>query len=171
MTNGRKTIGGKQPKCLADANRGLNEQAAENRKIAFELRKRRYTYQEIADELHVSIKTAHQYVNAYWEEIKDTTQEVAELVRERELGTLDALQKRLTPIALEHTDPTDLPRGEFQLKVIDRLLRIQERRAKLLGLEAPQKVDVNSGVKMDPEKVLAAVLKFSPALHRGNGTS
>lgn len=58
MTNGRKTIGGNQPKCLADANRGANEQAAENRKIAFELRKRRYTYQEIADNLHVSIKTA-----------------------------------------------------------------------------------------------------------------
>ncbi len=159
MHNGRKTIGGNQPKCLADANRGANEQAAENRKIAFELRKRRYTYQEIADHLDVSIKTAHQYVNAYWEEIKDTTAEVAEQVREMELASLDEIYKRWAPVALESED------SELALKVIDRLLKIQERRAKLLGLETPAKVDMMTGVKMDPEKVLAAVREFSPALY------
>ncbi len=60
---------------------------------------------------------------------------------------------------------------DVSLRIVDRLLRIQERRAKLLGLEAPQKMDVTAGHKLDPAEVLAAVRKFSPALYRGNGTS
>ncbi len=109
-----------------------------------------------------SIKTAHQYVNAYWEEIKDTTGELAEQVREMELASLDKLYKCWAPIALQIED------SELALKIIDRLLKIQERRAKLLGLEAPAKVDMTPGMKWDPEKVLEAVRKYSPALHRGN---
>ncbi len=46
-----------------------------------------------------------------------------------------------------------------------------ERRAKLLGLEAPAKVDMITGVKMDPEKVLAAVREFSPALYNHRSKS
>ncbi len=83
--------------------------------------------------MRVSIKTAHQYVNAYWEEIKDTTAEVAEQVREMELASLDQMYKRWAPVALESEDP------ELALKVIDRLLKIHERRAKLLGWRLPPK--------------------------------
>ncbi len=84
---------------------------------------------------------------------------VSEQVRDQELASLDEIYKRWAPVALKSED------SELALKVIDRLLKIQERRAKLLGLEAPAKVDVMTGVKMDPEKVLAAVREFSPALY------
>ncbi len=84
---------------------------------------------------------------------------VAEQVRDQELASPAEIYKRWAPMALESED------SELALKVIDRLLKIQERRAKLLGLEAPAKVDMMTGVKMDPEKVLAAVREFSPALY------
>ncbi|MDQ3622345.1 MAG: hypothetical protein M3463_07645 [Verrucomicrobiota bacterium] len=90
----------------------------------------------------MSIKTAHQYVNAYWEEIKDNTAELAEQVREIELASLDRMSRRWAPVALESED------NELALKVTDRLLKIQERRAKLLGLEAPAKVDMTTRVRL-----------------------
>ncbi|MDQ3621730.1 MAG: hypothetical protein M3463_04460 [Verrucomicrobiota bacterium] len=133
--------------------------AVENRPVAFELRKQGYTYREIAGQMGVSIKTAHGYVNDYWHEIKDTTDELAEVVRDRELANLDAWHKTWAPEVLRTENP------EMAMKIIDRLLKIQERRAKLLGLEAPAKVDMMTGVKMDPEKILAAVREFSPALY------
>ena len=128
------------------------------------MRKQSYTYREIAQRLGVPVASAYRYVNDHWQEISDATDEVAELVRDLELEKLDRLERILSP-------KVDADNMDVSLRIVDRLLRIQERRAKLLGLEAPQKRDVLAGHKLDPAEVLAAVREFSPALYRGNGTS
>ncbi len=94
------------------------------------MRKQSYTYREIAQRLGVPVASAYRYVNDHWQEISDATDEVAELVRDLELEKLDRLERILSP-------KVDADNMDVSLRIVDRLLRIQERRAKLLGLEAP----------------------------------
>ena len=60
--------------------------------------------------------------------LAETAQEAADEVRALELARLDALLAALWP---QQGEPA----------VVDRVLRIMERRAKLLGLDAPTRVD------------------------------
>lgn len=93
---------------------------------AMELRKAGRTYEEIATELNCSIAGAWKSVNRYLVERREQIAESANEVREIELQRLEAA----TLLAMEHIRAGDL-------SGIDRLLRVQERRAKLLGLDAP----------------------------------
>ncbi|MDQ3622219.1 MAG: hypothetical protein M3463_06990 [Verrucomicrobiota bacterium] len=61
-------------------------------------------------------------MNDHWAEIKDTTDELAEVVRDRELANLNAWHKTWAPEVLRAENP------EMAMKIIDRLLKIQERR-------------------------------------------
>lgn len=148
-----------QPKPLRDANRGQAEQAALNRKKAFELRAKRQTYQQIGDTLGVSGKTAWGYVEEHWRELKELTKEEAEMLRHIELQTLDQMEARWAPLATAaELDVQKLMKGkdgpvvihlqayDAGLKAVDRVLKIQERRARLLGLDMPEKIE-HSGPK------------------------
>lgn len=138
-----------------NGNWGETEAAADRRKEAFELRKRKMPYRKIAEVLDVSVSTAFSYVEEYWKELEAATKETAEQVRNQELETLDELEARWAPLALhEGLNVSKLiegPDGEVKhirledydagLKAVDRLLKIHERRSKLLGLDAAQKVE------------------------------
>lgn len=68
--------------------------------------------------------------------LKKTLQEPADELRQLELARLDDMLKAIAP----HV-------AAGNLTAIDRALKIQERRARLVGLDAPMKQDVTSGGK------------------------
>jgi transcriptional regulator len=98
---------------------------------ALELRKRGMNYTQIGEKLGCARSTACRYVLSELENLADKCREEAVHVRDLELQRLDDLY--LVAYA-EVEDGNDLP-------AIDRCLRIMERRAKLLGLDAAEKVE------------------------------
>jgi predicted transcriptional regulator len=98
---------------------------------ALELRKRGMNYTQIGEKLGCARSTACRYVLSELENLADKCREEAVHVRDLELQRLDALY--LIAYA-EVEDGNDLAG-------IDRCLRIMERRAKLLGLDAAEKVE------------------------------
>lgn len=95
--------------------------AAEKRAEALELRALGYSYQAIADEVGYASKGAAH--NAVAKGLADIPREAAEQARELELGRLDDLQMAAMNGAMA---------GD--LFAIDRVVKIVESRAKLLGL-------------------------------------
>ncbi len=99
---------------------------------ALELRKRGMNYTQIGEKLGCARSTACRYVLSELENLADKCREEAAQVRDLELQRLDALYL----VAYAEVEGGNVP-------AIDRCLRIMERRAKLLGLDAAEKVDVN----------------------------
>jgi DNA-binding Lrp family transcriptional regulator len=90
------------------------------------------SYQSIADELGLSKPTVYEAIGRA---LEDLVREPAERVRGQEVKRLDAMLEALWQQARVCDD------REIQLKTIDRVIKIQERRAKLLGLDAPERVE------------------------------
>lgn len=105
---------------------------AERRLKALDLRKKGFSYTQIGTKLDCSRQTACRYVISELEALADKCREEAAQVRDLELQRLDALYL----VAYAEVEEGNVP-------AIDRCLRIMERRAKLLGLDAAEKVDVN----------------------------
>lgn len=103
--------------------------AAERRRIAIELRKAGATYEEIGRSLGISKQSAYESVTRALAEIKAKTTDAADAVKTIELERLDAMFKGLWPSA---------SKGNPQ--AVEKALRVMERRAKLLGIDAPTKV-------------------------------
>lgn len=103
------------------------EVAAERRIQALEMRKQGHSYRVIGERLGVSAATAFGDVKKELDKLAKVAGEIAEDVRAIELQRLDDMLAALWPEAMLG-NPV----------VIDRVLRIQERRAKLLGLDAPE---------------------------------
>ncbi|MEV0915435.1 hypothetical protein AB0I93_14340 [Streptomyces sp. NPDC049967] len=126
---------------------------AEREAEAARLRSRGWTYQRIADELGWSNKgDAHHAVQKV---LRDTVQEAGDDLRALELTRLDALYVAATEVLerehitvsngriVSRDDGTPILDDAPVLQAIDRLLKIQERRSRLLGLDAPVKKDVS----------------------------
>ena len=100
---------------------------AEKRRRALELRKAGASYEQIAESLGYRSKSgAHDAVTGA---LRDMLREPAEQVRTLELSRLDDILMSIW---------TRVRAGE--VAAIDRALRLAERRARLLGLDAPVKV-------------------------------
>jgi len=130
------------------------------RKTAFEMQKRRkevanlylkgYTQQQIADKLEVSRQTINgdvQAVLAQWRD--ETSHDMSERVAKQAMELADmrlrawsAYQKAVG----ENRDGQSekRPRSEKELNALALLLRIQEREAKLYGLDAPNRTEVST---------------------------
>ena len=110
-------------------------EAHERRQTALALRRRAFTYRRIAAEMGVSEASAYNYVKDAYAELNRVQNESAEALREQELDKLDELEQRLSDL---------LPDAEADAvtKLTGQLLRIAERRAKLLGLDAPTRTQV-----------------------------
>lgn len=96
---------------------------------ALELRKAGNSYAEIANAL--GYKTSSGAYRAVMTALKKTLQDPSEEVRQLEIERLDAMLMAMW-------EKRDKP------MYADRILRIMERRAKLLGLDAPTKTDLTS---------------------------
>ena len=98
---------------------------------ALELRKRGLNYTQIGKKLGCHRSTACRYVLSELENLADKCREEAAHVRDLELQRLDDLYLIAYRAIIDGYD----------LAGIDRCLRIMERRAKLLGLDAAEKVE------------------------------
>lgn len=110
---------------------GTTERVIENRARALELRKKGRSYRQIGEELGVSEKRAFQYVKESLEKLTALEKTTAEELRLLEGERLDAIQDGLFEKAMA---------GD--LWAVDRYIKLAERRAKLLGLDAPVKNEV-----------------------------
>lgn len=97
---------------------------------ALDMRKRGSTFREIGAELGVTTQAAHKAVTRVLDKLESKTFESAKAVVRLELERLDALTKALWDKA---------EKGDVYS--IDRLLSIMRRRADLLGLDAPTKLE------------------------------
>ena len=128
---------------MAKSNLGRNSPTAQRRieakersLKALELRKTGMRYEAIAKQLgYTSRGTAHKAVMKELELLAQECQEEAAKVRDLELARLDELYLK----AWEAVE-------DGNIAAIDRCLRVQERRAKLLGLDAAEKVDLSGDI-------------------------
>lgn len=134
--------------------RNLQVEAAEAARM-FALRSgaedgQRWTLAAIADEMECSVFKVQKLLNKHTPKLleKDASQH-----RDIEIGKLDLLEEKLwgmideeyytvsqgRVVYFETGDP--VPDIEPVMKIIDRILKVAERRAKLLGLDKPVRVE------------------------------
>lgn len=121
--------------------------------MALEMRKAGKTYDAIAKKLGISIPSAHALVMTALERIRTVTAEDAAKVRELELERINAIVDKLWA---QRSDP----------RTADTLLRAIERRSKLLGLDAPTRLEVDdTGGLTDDERAarIASILDSARA--------
>lgn len=127
---------------------------AERDARCLELRKRGLSYRAIAAEVGVDVATAHEAVKR---SIAAIIEEPAAEVRQMELerldsmwvavmGVLEAKHFKVSDGRLVKLNDVPLEDDAPVLAAVDRLLRIQERRSKLLGLDQPVKQEITGGV-------------------------
>lgn len=133
---------------------------AQRAALAAELRSKGWTYTRIAE--HVGYTHRADAYNAVKKVLEETVREAGENVRALELERLDRLEAAANEVLeREHVTvsngrvvvlhETPLPDDGPVLAAIDRLLKIQERRARLLGLDAPTK----QAITITPERAAA----------------
>jgi DNA-binding Lrp family transcriptional regulator len=114
-----------------------------------ELWARRITQREMARVLGVSEPTISRDVAALTAEWRKEAQAYLDDVKAHELADLDSMER---DVAVEYTQT-------HNLRLIDVRLRIKDRRARLLGLDAPTRVDATISddvdIYTDPEAVRA----------------
>lgn len=96
---------------------------------ALELRKQGWQFPEIAEALGVSTPCAFKYVNQYLEQLRKQAKSSAEELRDLELHRMDDMQNALWEKVLKGDRDS-----------IQSVIKISERRSKLLGLDKPLKV-------------------------------
>lgn len=125
--------------------------AEERRKNAIELRKAGISYQRIADTLGTTPSNVHKMVCKSLDLIREHTDENAQEVRTLELQRLDKLFQHAYSAVIN---------GDT--RAIDQALRCMERRAKILGIDAPSKVAQTDAAGRDLEgwqRIQAVVLE------------
>lgn len=128
------------------ARKAVNNQASndaarlatqDKREKALDLRRAGASLRDIGRALGVSHVTAKEYLDDAMKDLQAAQNEKAEATRAVELDRLDRLHMAAWPLATgKDTD------ADTRFKAIDRLVRIADRRAKLLGLDAPAKAEL-----------------------------
>jgi hypothetical protein len=128
---------------------------------ALKLRVAGFTFREIGRKLGISNCMAHKDVQAALAEYREETAENVAVERGVQLQRLDAAAKVAINVLNgrlpnadelgEDAGPDELAEAlaeaeEIKLKAIDRIVKLEERRAKLLGLDAPTKTEVDAKV-------------------------
>ena len=128
---------------------GTTAEVVERERQVLQLRLEGWTFDAIAQRL--GYKTPSGAHMAYKSALKRTLQQPADEIREAELARLDELQK----IAWQQVLSGDL-------RAVDSVLRIMDRRAKFLGLDSPHrieaKVETTNGSDIDTEVARLAAL-------------
>lgn len=107
------------------------EQRQINIDRAMSLRLENMSYREIAKEMGVAKGTAHRYVRAAVKLLQEKYSEKAEMIVVLEMNKLDKLEKALQKEA-----------RKGDIKASTTILKIMERRARLIGLDAPARTEV-----------------------------
>jgi hypothetical protein len=116
----------------------LNE--AERQLQALDLRRRGYSYRKIAAELECGLTTAFRDCTRHLEDVREKCREKAEQINDLDLERLDEALMAIWD-KVEQGD----------CKSIETMLKIMERRAKMLGLDSPDRHEVKTGVATPEE--------------------
>jgi hypothetical protein len=100
-----------------------------DRKRAVDMRRKSISYESIAHTMSITLREARALVAEAIAEIETETREDASEVIALELARLDEMATATYPLALE---------GD--LKAVDAMIKIMDRRAKLLGIDSPEKI-------------------------------
>lgn len=114
---------------------------AQSEERALDLRRTGASYREIATALNMSLGNAHKLVKRGLTRNLAKCSELADEIRTLELDRLDAMQTYLWGKA---------KRGNAT--AVDRILKIMERRARLLGLDKPERVALGGDPDAPPIK-------------------
>jgi hypothetical protein len=98
---------------------------------ALELRKAGFTYRAIGDKLGVDHTTVYKDIQHELQRLAEQQRDSADELRQLELERLDMLLKGLEPMA-----------SVGNPGAVNSYLKVMERRAKLLGLDAPVRQEV-----------------------------
>ena len=112
--------------------KAVNKEQLEKRRLAeLEMRLAGVQYRQIAEHFGVDVHTAWDDIQWAMQPTRNTLDEVGEKARRLDLWRLDRLLRALWPRAVgaRATSPDDF--------AVDRVLKILDRRARLLGLDAP----------------------------------
>lgn len=128
---------------------------AELRVKVTELRKAGYSYRAIADNLGIGVTTAKRHVDQALDTLARQTAENADQIRAFELMRLDDLLRALW---MNKRDP----------RYVDSILRVMDRRAKLIGLDAPTKLEskLETDVPLTPQERAAAIEQILAAAQK-----
>jgi hypothetical protein len=135
--------------------------SAERIARAMELRKGGATYEMIGVDLGVSTPRAFEIVN---DALKALVTEPTEKVRKLEIERLDHMLSVIWPVATNaasETTTVDASLLEMILKAQDGVRKLMERRAKLTGLDAPEKVQEVGAVSDAKASLLAKLRKMA----------
>lgn len=146
------------------------DRIAARRAEAIKLRVRGKTIREIAEALKISVGQAHDDVRTAMGAIAKEAEENVQQERGLELHRLERALLVVEEVLLAD-EPTEPEGGkdtcetiessrELKLKALDRLVKIQDQRAKLLGLYAAEKKDITG-------KIAAVGLDELDALRKG----
>ncbi len=102
----------------------------QRRARALQMRLDGHTYQEIGEDIGISTMAAYKHVIKALENLNKDNEEKAEWLISMECARLDRLHWANWEAAISGGD----------LPAVDRILKIMERRSKLLGLDAPNKI-------------------------------
>lgn len=126
---------------------GVPEQVVlERDAMMFELRKRGMTYEQIGKAMKVSTKTAHNGVQRMTERILKRMSVDYAGQAALDLERLDSMLANVWDLTKKRKietpdgDQVELPPS---MEAIDRVLKIMDRRAKLLGLDSNPSIDIN----------------------------
>lgn len=106
------------------------------------MRKSGHTYEQIADDLGINVSAAYRHVVLALQAIREKTNEAAEEVRTLEITRIDAMIGILWP---------RVTKGDYL--AMDRVIKLMERRSKLLGLDAPTKSEAADALLIQVEYV------------------
>lgn len=113
------------------------------------LRRAGMPFSQIAIKVGISKSSAHQLVQEGLEDARKQIASSVDELRAEEISRLDGMLAKAYPIA-----------AKGDLQAIDRVLKIGERRAKLLGLDAPARHALQGGGDDAPPIVSEARVTF-----------
>lgn len=105
------------------------------------LRKMGYDARRISDELDIPMDRVSNIIKSALQKLTKDMRGQAEEIRSLEMTRLDDLQSAIWSDCMEG-----------KLTAIDRVLKIMERRSKLVGLDAPERLDVKADLKLEQMK-------------------
>lgn len=142
-----------------------NVDLAEQQRTCYELRLRHHTIREISAITGLSVGTVHKRIT---DEIETTVSPYREQYRVMERERLEGISRRLLDMMSKphyvikdgEVLTIDEERVEdiaVTLACVDRFMKVQERRSRLEGLDAPVKVDVGASEVPVPQEALSLI--------------
>jgi len=183
----KKSPPGRKPgdKGRLEANKGAREKQEAKARRAFDLRCAGWTIRAIAGDLHCAPSHVHECIERVRGQLRSESLDLAAQEREVMLQQLDLAISHVVPHIVGSIDIATIKEGksgpvtitveeyEARMKACSALSRLVERKSKMLGADAPVKVEASAAPAAPPEVTLErarAVLQrwsFAPRAVKG----